>query len=114
MGEVFVSSVSQPYAVDVFQGHTSFPENTWVQSAHVFMDPRFLHAVETQFQGTDRVRHMMLRERSSGKIVGWASTCLYRADVSALAGQYIHAAMAGIRMLLPNAGKFEILFTGLP
>jgi len=79
----------------------------------MFMGPRFLRAVEIGFERAGRFRHLIAYDGDSGP-VGWASSCAFPVDLGTLATAGLRKGLGALRKALPRAGRFTILFVGLP
>jgi hypothetical protein len=79
----------------------------------VFMDPRFLAAVEHAFHGQARFLHALVYDGAQ-RPQAWASLCSFPVDVTTLAGPGVQSVLRGIRLALPRLGLVRTFFVGLP
>ncbi|HEY7254658.1 MAG TPA: GNAT family N-acetyltransferase [Methylomirabilota bacterium] len=82
-------------------------------AGHVFMDPRFLGAVEHAFLGQARFFHALVYDEAT-RPQAWASLCSFPVDVTTLAGPGVQSVVRGIRLALPRLGLLRTFFVGLP
>jgi GNAT acetyltransferase-like protein len=82
-------------------------------AGHVFMDPRFLGAVEHSFRGQARFFHALVYDEAT-RPQAWASLCSFPVDVTTLAGPGVQSVVRGIRLALPRLGLLRTFFVGLP
>ncbi|HEU4439495.1 MAG TPA: GNAT family N-acetyltransferase [Methylomirabilota bacterium] len=106
-----------PYRVRLFETVADLPAADWARGREVagtvFMDPRFLAAVEQAFRGQARVLHAMVYGRA-GRPQSWASLCSFPVDVTTLAGPGVHTVVRALRRALPRLGMLRTFFVGLP
>ncbi|HKQ08343.1 MAG TPA: GNAT family N-acetyltransferase [Blastocatellia bacterium] len=79
----------------------------------LFMNLGFIAAVEQSMSSHAAFRHVILYDEQS-RPVGCASFCIYRVDLTTLAGRVIKALAGGIRRVFPSFGYVTMLFCGLP
>lgn len=93
------------------------PEADWKaacqEGSHAFMAPNFLRAIETGLAGQARIFHVLIDD-AAGKPAACASLSLLPIDLLLLACPQVQKASGWLRKLVPNLGKVNALFCGLP
>jgi predicted N-acyltransferase len=105
------------YHVRLVDTAADLPTADWARgrevAGEVFMDPRFLAAVEHAFRGTARFAHALVHDEA-GRPQAWASLCSFPVDVTTLAGPGVQSVVHGVRRALPRLGLLRTFFVGLP
>lgn len=79
----------------------------------LFMDIRFIAAVERSLGAHARFWHVLFYDEL-GIPMACASFCLYRVDISLLAGKPLKAIVGWLRRFFPSFAYVYVLFCGLP
>jgi predicted N-acyltransferase len=105
------------YRVRLVEAAVDLPAADWAMGREVadtvFMDPRFLAAVEHAFRGHARFFHALVYDEAE-RPRAWASLCSFPVDVTTLAGPGLQSAVRGLRVALPRLGLLRTFFVGLP
>ena len=108
---------SARYHVRLVEAAVDLPVADWATGREIagciFMDPRFLGAVEHAFRGQARFLHALVYDGAE-RPQAWASLCSFPVDVTTLAGPGVQSAVRGMRLALPRLGLVRTLFVGLP
>jgi predicted N-acyltransferase len=105
------------YRVRFVEALVDLPAADWARgrevAATVFMDPRFLAAVEHAFHGQARFLHAIVYDGAE-RPQAWASLCSFPVDVTTLASPGVQSVVRALRVALPRLGLVSTFFVGLP
>lgn len=108
---------SARYRVRLIEAVADLPAADWAAGCEVastvFMDPRFLAAVEHGFRGQARVLHALVYD-AAGRPQSWASLCSFPVDVTTLAGPGVQRVARTLRRAVPRLGLLRTFLVGLP
>ncbi|HZO40239.1 MAG TPA: GNAT family N-acetyltransferase [Methylomirabilota bacterium] len=111
------ASARASYRVRFVSRAADLPATPWMDVRGlvptVFMDPRFLAAVERAFEGQGGFLHALVVDQRE-RAMAWASLCTFPVDVLTLAGPRIQTIARDARSLWPMLGCLRTLFVGLP
>jgi predicted N-acyltransferase len=111
------ASARASYRVRFVYHAADLPATPWMDvrrvAPTVFMDPRFLTALERAFAGQGRFVHALVVDPRD-RPMAWASLCTFPVDVLTLAGPGVQSIARGARSFWPRLGCLRTLFVGLP
>ncbi len=112
------SIIDEDYYYKIFKDINRVPESDWndiTQSTcpNIFMDFRFIKAVESSFEGLSKFWYIIIYS-ASGKPVGCACFSTLKVDLLIIAGGRIKKSGERIRTRFPSFMFFKVIMCGLP
>jgi predicted N-acyltransferase len=103
------------YTYRLYDSIEAVPREAWMSlrrdEADLFMDPRFLAAIEETVAG--RYWSLLVRDEA-GRAAASASLCLYPVDAAVLCPPRPRRVLGALRRVWPGCLKFPLVFCGLP